>query len=383
MNIRATVPGEKFEQVKKGAQKTNGVTVLITKKASAIKPKAIRWMWPDRFALGKLGLIGGMPDKGKGLITCDLIACITSGHPLPCEEGNTPHGSVLYFTAEDDYNDTVVPRLMAAGANLDKVDIVQMMDDSGNPRMFNMVTDLAALKTKIEEIGDVIMVVIDPMSAYQGHGKINQASTSDIRSFLCPLTDMASELRVFILGIMHFNKKADITNAMLRIADSLAYVAAARHVYVVVDDTENEGHRLFVKPKNNLPTDKKALRYTTGSKLVGKDEEDDKEIWAPYLIWGQDHVEITATEAMQAESGGGNKRSSEELDEATDFLRTELCMGAKPSTEIDESAKAAGITVATLRRAKKKLKIKSVKEKGVLGGGWAIRLPTEEEEREF
>jgi hypothetical protein len=200
MNIRATVPGEKFEQVKKGAQKTNGVTVLITKKASAIKPKAIRWMWPDRFALGKLGLIGGMPDKGKGLITCDLIACITSGHPLPCEEGNTPHGSVLYFTAEDDYNDTVVPRLMAAGANLDKVDIVQMMDDSGNPCMFNMVTDLAALKTKIEEIGDVIMVVIDPMSAYQGHGKINQASTSDIRSFLCPLTDMASELRVFILA---------------------------------------------------------------------------------------------------------------------------------------------------------------------------------------
>jgi len=86
---------------------------------------------------------------------------------------------------------------------------------------------------------------------------------------------------------------------------------------------------------------------------------------------------------MQAESGGGNKRSSEELDEATDFLRTELCMGAKPSTEIDESAKAAGITVATLRRAKKKLKIKSVKEKGVLGGGRAIMLPTEEEEREF
>jgi hypothetical protein len=55
MNIRATVPGEKFEQVKKGAQKTNGVTVLITKKASAIKPKAIRWMWPDRFALGNSG----------------------------------------------------------------------------------------------------------------------------------------------------------------------------------------------------------------------------------------------------------------------------------------------------------------------------------------
>jgi len=265
---------------------------------------------------------------------------------------------------------------MAAGADLDKVHIVQMVDDGGNPRMFNMVTDLALLRAKIEEVGNVVMVVVDPMSAYQGHGKINQASTSDIRSFLSPLTDMASELRVFILGIMHFNKKADVTNAMLRIADSLAYVAAARHVYVVVDDPENEGRRLFVKAKNNLATDKKALSYTTGAKLVGKDEEDQTEIWAPYLIWGAEHVEITATEALQAETGARTKRASEELDEATDFLRTELCMGAKPSTEVDEAAKSAGIAVATLRRAKKKLRVKSVKEKGALVGGWAIRLPT-------
>src|SRR5262245_20531891 len=75
--------------------------VLESKLASSFKPRAIRWLWPDRFAIGKLGLIGGLPDKGKGLITCDLFACVTANQPLPCGEGYAPQGSVIYFTAED------------------------------------------------------------------------------------------------------------------------------------------------------------------------------------------------------------------------------------------------------------------------------------------
>jgi hypothetical protein len=92
----------------------------------------------------------------------------------------------------------------------------------------------------------MVLMIIDPMSAYVGVGKVNTSMTTDVRGFLTPLTDLATEKHVAIIGIMHFNKKADVTNAMLRIADSLAYVAAARHVYVVVDDSEVDGRRLFV-----------------------------------------------------------------------------------------------------------------------------------------
>ena len=99
--------------------------------------------------------------------------------------------------------------------------------------MFNLATDLPLLLRKIEDIGDVVLIIIDPMSAYLGVGKLNNSSTTDVRGMLGPLTKLAEE-RLSIIGIMHFNKKADVTNAMLRIADSLAYVAAARHVYVVV-----------------------------------------------------------------------------------------------------------------------------------------------------
>jgi len=275
-----------FSKRKPQDSKMTNAVALETRRASSFTLRGIRWLWPDRFALGKLGLIGGLPDKGKGLISIDLIACVTAKRPLPCNEGYTPQGSVLYFTAEDGIEDTVAPRLMAAGADLDRVHIVQMMrGEDGKRRTFNIVTDLPAMRAKIAEIGDVVLVFIDPMSAYLGVGKVNTSMTTDVRGFLKPLTDLAEETSVAIIGIMHFNKKADVTNAMLRIADSLAYVAAARHVYFVTDDPEVEKRRLFVKAKNNLAPDTKALSYMTGMRKVGVDETTKKEIWAPYVEW--------------------------------------------------------------------------------------------------
>lgn len=343
--------------------KRAGGDILETAAASTFKMRAIRWLWPGRFAIGKLGLIGGLPDMGKGLISCSLIACVTANKSLPCNEGKVPQGSVLWLTAEDDIEDTIIPRLTAAGANLDRVHIVKMLRTGDNRRMFNLVTDLAALRNKIEQLGDVVLIVIDPMSAYIGIGKVNQSMTSDVRGFLSPLTTLAAEKHVTVIGIMHFNKKTDVTNAMLRIADSLAYVAAARHVYVVVDDTKVENRRLFVKAKNNLAPDKRALSYMISARNVGNDEDTSEDIWAPYVEWGSEHVEVTATEAMQAEAAGGQSRYA--LREATEFLQEQLATGPGKVKEINEEAEANGITTATLRRAKRDLGVKSRKEKGV------------------
>jgi hypothetical protein len=195
--------------------------------------------------------------------------------------------------------------------------------------------------------------------------------TSDVRGFLTPLTDLAAKKKICVIGVMHFNKKADVTNAMLRIADSLAYVAAARHVYVVVDDPEVEGRRLFVKAKNNLSTDQKALSYMTGAKNVGKDPDTKKDIWAPHVIWGAKHVEITANDAMQAEAGSGQSRYARR--EAAEFLQERLAAGPVKQKEIAEEAEANGITKGTLKRAKQDLKIKSSKGKG-MDGEWMWEL---------
>ena len=128
----------------------------------------------------------------------------------------------------------------------------------GTPRMFNLATDLALLLSKIDEIGDVVLVIIDPVSAYLGVGKVNNSSTTDVRAVLAPLTKLAEEKKISIIGIMHFNKKADVTNAMLRIADSLAYVAAEAAKGQGVDGGRDEGWQT-----RNI--DKKAEREMFGS----------------------------------------------------------------------------------------------------------------------
>jgi putative DNA primase/helicase len=191
---------------------------------------------------------------------------------------------------------------------------------------------------------------------------------------LMPLTNLAAETMAAIVGIMHCNKKADVTNAMLRIADSLAYVAAARHVYVVVDDPENE-RRLFVKAKNNLAPDTKALSYSVTTKIVGDDKETG-DIWAPYILWGTEHVNVTMTEAMEAEASGTSHSSGTEVrGAAKEFLLEILASGPVRKREIDEAAKANCIAQRTLERAKAELCI--VAKKGGIKEGWVWQLPDE------
>jgi len=283
---------------------------------------------------------------------------------------------VIWFTAEDDIEDTVIPRLVAAEADLERVHIVGMAKNpDGTPRMFNLATDLELLRQKIAAVGDVVLVIIDPMSAYVGVGKLNNSSTTDVRGMLAPLTKLAEDTKISIIGIMHFNKKADVTNAMLRIADSLAYVAAARHVYVVVDDPENEKARLFVKAKNNLAPDKHALRFMVGTRKVGHDPDTKEEIWAPHVIWDTKHVEVTATEAMEAAEGGGTKAAARR--EAEEFLLSKLANGPARVKEVEDEARARDISVSgALKRAKRKLGVKTWPEKGKPGGDWYLELPT-------
>jgi hypothetical protein len=90
---------------------------LTVTTAADLEMCGIEWLWPDRFALGKIGLIAGMPDMGKGQIAAFLTAAITAAVELPCNEGSVPQGDVIWLNAEDDMRDTVLPRLVAAGAD--------------------------------------------------------------------------------------------------------------------------------------------------------------------------------------------------------------------------------------------------------------------------
>jgi putative DNA primase/helicase len=348
---------------------------LRSKRASQYEMQALEWLWRYRVAKGALNVLAGLPDKSKGLTWCNIVARVTIGGVWPADEGRAPKGNVIIFSAEDDIARTVIPRLAAAGADLERVEIIEMMGNpDGSDRMFNLVTDLPALKAKLQEVGDVVLVIIDPVAAYLGVGKVAPGSGTDVRGVLTPLTKLAEEKQTAILAVMHFNKKAEITNALLRISDSIAYAAIGRSIYVALDDPDNEDAFLFVKAKCNLaPRDLPALRYTiANARQVGFDKKLNKPIEAPFIVWDENGVQITALEAMEAAAGGmrGNAKK-----EAEDFLCSKLANGPVLADEIYAEAKACCIAIATLRRAKRDLNIISEKEHGTTKGGWCWRLP--------
>jgi putative DNA primase/helicase len=172
---------------------------------------------------------------------------------------------------------------------------------------------------------------------------------------------------------MHFNKKTDVTNALLRISDSLAFGASARHVYGVVSDPANK-RRLMIRAKNNVASEStadQALAYRFGLARVGVDPQTSKEIWAPHVLWEDKYVDITATEAMQA---ANENTSPDAHEEAKQFLHNLLAPGPMAVSEIKDAATGNGIAWRTLERAKRKLAVVAKKEG--MDKGWTWKLPT-------
>ncbi len=350
---------------------------LESRRASDIKATKIVWLWPGRFARKKLGVIGGQPDEGKSLITLDMAAAVSRGREWPCGEGRAPLGNVVILSAEDDAADTLVPRLMAADADLERVEIIQMVrvyekdtpdlppQATGERRMFSLLDDLKLLERKIEDIGDIALIIIDPLTAYLGVKKMDSYRTSDVRGVLAPLAELATKRNVAIVSVMHFNKNSSITNAINRISDSVAFVAAARHAFVVMREPNTKQRRLFLKAKNNLAADTKGLAYGIEARLVADD------IIAPNIVWETEHVTISANEALATAESGPTEKSA--LAEAIEFLKDKLANGPVPATEVEDHAKALMISARTLRRSRKALGVAT--EKPGLTEGWIWKLP--------
>ena len=147
-------------------------------------------------------------------------------------KGGRRVGSVIILSAEDDAGDTIRPRLDAAGANVKSVHLISAVrqSDGKGRRTFNLQADLSLLEEAIERIGNVRLVIIDPVSSYLG--KTDSHKNADVRGTLEPLGDMASRLRVAVVSITHFSKGAG-QSAINSFIGSIAFVAAARAAFIV------------------------------------------------------------------------------------------------------------------------------------------------------
>ena len=169
----ARLPESAAEEVKQKEQEGSGKSSLVIRCMADIEPEKIEWLWPCRIAIGKQTLIGGEPGLGKSQITAALAAAVTTGGEWPCNEGRAPRGSVIILSAEDDASDTIRPRLDAAGANVRGVHLISAVrqKDGTGRRSFNLQADLGALENEIAHIGNVRLVIIDPVSSYLGQDR--------------------------------------------------------------------------------------------------------------------------------------------------------------------------------------------------------------------
>src|SRR5262249_13183277 len=138
-----------------------------------IAPEPIEWLWPGRFAVGKLGIIAGFPDAGKSQITCNIVATVTTGGAWPGTKERADKGAAIILSAEDDAADTVRPRLEAAGADLNQVIVANsIIRTEDSARVLNVSDDLQQLTQVIETqraySRNVKLLIVDPISAYMG-----------------------------------------------------------------------------------------------------------------------------------------------------------------------------------------------------------------------
>ena len=309
--------GEWRERTEDAADAAGG---LIYRKASTIEIEPVSWLWPARFPCKRLSLLTGAPGKGKSQLSLYIAATVTRGGTWPDGTGCGPCGNVIILSAEDAPEDTIIPRLIAAGADLDRVFILEAVkedSENGKPaeRCLNLALDIERIRALAKELNPRL-IVIDPISAYLGDTKSH--TDASVRGLLAPLAALAMNCDVTLLAITHDRKSGGA--ALERIMGSLAFVAAPRAVWGVAPELDESGaptgRNLMLRMKGNLSANPGGLAYEIEG--VTLTAEHPKGISTSRIKWHDGAIMKTADEIYAATSA---TQESPAVREAMDWLR--------------------------------------------------------------
>jgi archaellum biogenesis ATPase FlaH len=351
--------GKEWKPPGKEDEKPRTEPKLMTVKASEVEPKELDWLWEYRFLRGHINIIGGDPGLGKSMLLIDMAARASMGVNWP--DGSVcKQCSVLYSTTEDGIADTVVPRLIAAGANLERVHIVEAVkcrDDSELPLFLN--EHLIYLDEMLTENPEIGILIIDTLQSHIGSA-VATNNNSSVRGVMTPLKRLAEKHHVAVLCIEHLTKSKTMSgeNATYRVQGSIAFAGAARSVWIVAKDQEDTtGKRRYLQAsKTNLAPDNSGLGLAY--EICGPTGK-------PYVHWLETDVATPIDQLLSIPDGtNGDQSDGGQLGRCCDWLRDTLTV-AMPAKEIDRGAKSEMFSTATLRRAKEQLGIRSEKQDSV------------------
>jgi len=350
-----------LEILKQPVASTNDGSRITLVPADSVTPRAMEWLYPDRIMLKHLTLFCGPPDVGKDAISLDIIARLTTGADFP--DRPNEHGAldVIVLASEENIDDTIVPRLMVAGADLTRVHFatqtVFVGKEKSIERKIALDQDLDLVRKLFRENPSAKLLFISPLSSYLG--KLKKNSDDDVRPLLDNLKLLAEELGIAVLCILHFNKNL-LQDSIDRIGGAGAFVKVPRAVWCFVkddeDDTGESRFMLNVKLNNVKKSKKNGLRFRMNEAFL---TIGDKEVGMPRVEWlGPASRKIDSILRDRRDPEGGETK----IAACMAWLRRCLEDGPKLARNIFADAESQDFNEKLVKRAKARLRIDSSKK---------------------
>ena len=322
---RTEIPNRNYFKSIVLKEPTKPETVKIIR-MSDVELTPVEWLWKPYLPFGKLSVLQGNPGEGKTYFAMHLAAACTNGKLLPNMERMEPF-NVIYQTAEDGLGDTVKPRLIEAGADLDRVLVI---DDSD---VQLTLSDERIEKAIIEN--NARLVIIDPIQAYLG-ADVDMNRANEVRPIFMRLGQVAQRTGCAILLIGHLNKAAGM-QSLQRGLGSIDIAAAVRSVMFIGKLKHDPTMRILTHEKSSLAPPGVSLAFSLGDeggfRWVGE-------------------YDITADEMLS----GIEPQRETKTQQAKDLICTLLAGGKQVlSEDIDKAALERGIPGRTVRDAKREL----------------------------
>ena len=190
----------------------------------------VDWLVPDLLPRGELSLLGADGGTGKGLWQAQLIACVTTGKTsgfFPVPPAQT--GKVLILAGEDDPGKVLKARLLAAGADMNRV--LCLTADDYFQRTGQPLTLKDEALAKFAAKAGPLLLIVDPLQSFLP-ADVEMASRNQMRGALLPLRAIAAKQGCAVLIVMHSNKKQGVSGRA-RLADSSDIWDMARSVLMM------------------------------------------------------------------------------------------------------------------------------------------------------